>query len=66
MSVVSAFGVGLLQNLRAGLRLAVFRRVERQSFSVTVEQLVALVLIYLLLGFLSDLAEYGFEGRFIP
>jgi hypothetical protein len=66
MSVVSAFGVGLLQNLRAGLRLALFRRVERQSFSVTVEQLVALVLIYLLLGFLSDLAEYGFEGRFIP
>ncbi len=66
MNAASAFGAGLLQNLRAGLRLALFRRVERQSFSVTVEQLVALVLIYLLLGFLSDLAEYGFEGRFNP
>jgi peptidase C13-like protein len=66
MNTASAFGAGLLQNLRAGLRLALLRRVERQSFSVTVEQFVALVLIYLLLGFLSDLAEYGFDGRFNP
>jgi hypothetical protein len=58
----SAFCTGLLRNLRAGLRLALFRRVDSLSFSVTVEQLVALVLIDLLLGFLSDLAQFGPDG----
>lgn len=64
MYAISAFWAGLLRNLRAGLRLALFRRVDAQSFSATVEQLVALVLIYLVLSFFSDLAEHGFEGRF--
>ena len=62
MNPVSAFCTGLLRNLRAGLRLALFRRVEPLSFSATVEQLVALVLIDLLLGFLSDLAQFGPDG----
>ncbi len=66
MNAVSAFCAGLLRNLRAGLRLASFRRVHAQSFSATVEQFVALVLVYLVLTFFSDLAEYGFEGRFNP
>jgi hypothetical protein len=62
MNPVSAFSAGLLHNLRAGLRLALFRRVEPLSFSVSVEQLVALVLIDLVLGFFSDLAQFGLDG----
>ena len=62
MNPVSAFCTGLLRNLRAGLRLVLFRRVDPLSFSATVEQLVALVLIDLLLGVLSDFAQFGPDG----
>jgi hypothetical protein len=62
MNPRSAFSAGLLRNLHAGLRLALFRRVDPPSFSVTVEQLIALVLIDLALGLLSDLAQFGPDG----
>ena len=62
MNPVSAFSAGLLRNLHAGLRLALFRRVDPLSFSASVEQLVALVLIDLVLGLLSDLAQFGPDG----
>jgi hypothetical protein len=63
MTAASAFSTDLLRNLRAGLRLAFFRRVEPQSFTASVEQLVALVLIDLALDSLSDLAASGLDGR---
>jgi hypothetical protein len=63
MTAASVFSTDLLRNLRAGLRLAFFRRVEPQSFTASVEQLIALVLIDLVLNFLSDLAAGGVDGR---
>jgi hypothetical protein len=58
---VSAFSTDLLHNLRAGLRLASFRR-RPTVLLPSVEQLVALVLIDLVLGFFSDLAQFGLDG----
>src|SRR4030095_6010548 len=62
MNPVSVFSAGLLRNLHAGLRLALLRRVDPLSLSASVEQLVALVLIDLVLGLLSDLAQFGPDG----
>jgi len=62
-SAVADFFEALKRNLRAGGRLAVFRRVGPDAFQVTVEQLIALVAIELLLSFLSDVAAAGVHGR---
>ncbi|HTS51772.1 MAG TPA: hypothetical protein VMH26_00725, partial [Burkholderiales bacterium] len=63
IDAASRFSTDLLRNLRSGLRLALFRRVESHSFAASVEQLIALVLIDLVLNFLSDLSAWGTDGR---
>jgi hypothetical protein len=66
MNSASVFLADLARNLRAGLRLAFFRRVEARSFIATVEQFVALILIDLVLTCLADVAAAGLDGRFNP
>jgi hypothetical protein len=66
MHSASVFLADLGRNLRAGLRLAFFRRVEPRSFTATVEQFVALILIDLVLTCLADAAAAGLDGRFNP
>jgi hypothetical protein len=54
----------LKQNLHAGLRLALFRRVPVRAFRVSLGQAVALILLSVALEFVVDLARAGLDARF--
>ena len=61
-AALARFLGALACNLRAGAKLVRFRAVEPEAFSVSVEQLVALIGIDLLLTFLGDFIAVGRHG----
>lgn len=63
-AVIGEFVRGLGTNLRSGLCLAFFQPITANRLSVSVEQLIALVLIDLLLTFAADFLAAGVHGRF--
>jgi hypothetical protein len=62
--VAPAFGFRLLRNLRAGLRVALFRRVESTDWAASAGQFLALVLAGLVVQLLGDIAVEGSDGAF--
>jgi hypothetical protein len=54
---------GVARNLLGGLRIVCLRRVDERSFTATVGQLGALVLLDLILTCLADMASAGPDGR---
>lgn len=61
-AALTGFLGALASNLRAGAKLVRFRAVEPEAFSVSVEQLIALIGIDLLLTFLGDFIAVGRHG----
>lgn len=55
---------GLGRNLAAGLRLALFMRVERGAFRISVAQLVLIVVVSAAIDIDADWARAGHEARF--
>jgi hypothetical protein len=60
---VPASAIGLLQNFRSGIRLAVLQRVERQDCVATAEGLTALVVLHIAVLFLIGVASVGINGE---
>jgi hypothetical protein len=62
-SALAGFFSALRRNLRAGAKLVLFRRVRPDDFSVSVEQLIALIAIDVLFMFLHDVVAVGLGGE---
>lgn len=58
------FARGLVGNLRCGVRLAVFLPLRRDRLEVSPEQLIALAVLDLLVGFLADFVAAGPHAQF--
>jgi hypothetical protein len=56
--------VGLRENLRAGSRLAFFRRISPADFVATAEAFIVLVAMELLVQLVFDIAGTGLHGQF--
>lgn len=56
----------LVKNLYGGLRLSLLRRVSLDAFAVSPEQLLLLLLVYLLACLAEDAANAGLRGHFDP
>ena len=63
-AVPLALGLGLRENLRAGSRLAFFRRVAPADFRVTAEAFIVLAAMELLVQLVFDIAGTGLHGQF--
>ncbi len=63
VSALSPLALGLRENLRAGTRLAFFRRVESRDFVATAEAFIALAAMELVVMLAFDIAGVGINGQ---